>query len=156
MERWLFVCMGNICRSPTLEAVMRERIQRWNLSDTLEVDSAGTGDWHVGKPPDPRTRSAARQRGYDLDPLRARQVSPGDFQAFDLILAADRANLTELQRRCPSNLQHKLVLALSVLPEGPREIPDPYFGGGDGFETVLDLVEAACDAWLAKRFLTGA
>lgn len=156
MERWLFVCMGNICRSPTLEAVMRERIQRWNLSDTLEVDSAGTGDWHVGKPPDPRTRTAARQRGYDLDPLRARQVSPGDFQAFDLILAADRANLTELQRRCPANMQHKLVLALSVLPEGPREIPDPYFGGSDGFETVLDLVEAACDAWLAKRFLSGA
>lgn len=156
MERWLFVCMGNICRSPTLEGVMRERIERLNLSEALEVDSAGTGDWHVGKPPDSRTRAAARQRGYDLDPLRARQVSPGDFQAFDLILAADRANLTELQRRCPANMQHKLVLALSVLPEGPREIPDPYFGGSDGFETVLDLVEAACDAWLAKRFLSGA
>ncbi|GGY10980.1 low molecular weight protein-tyrosine-phosphatase [Paludibacterium paludis] len=151
MERWLFVCMGNICRSPTLEGVMRERIARAGLTGRLEVDSAGTGPWHAGKAPDERSARAAARRGYDLTPLRARQIVAGDFERFDLILAADRDNLAWLRERCPEIHLHKLRLALSVLEDG-AEIPDPYFGGEDGFERVLDLVEAACDAWLAGRF----
>jgi protein-tyrosine phosphatase len=126
--------MGNICRSPTAEAVLRHVISQNNLS--IEVDSAGTEDYHIGNPPDPRSIRHAEKRGYDLRSLRARQVRAADFQEFDLILAADSNNLSALRRRCPAALQHKLALFLDSEP-----LPDPYYGEADGFERVLDLVE---------------
>ncbi len=132
--RVLIVCMGNICRSPTAEAVLRHALAKSNLS--IEVDSAGTEDYHIGNPPDPRSIRHAQKRGYDLSSLRSRQVSTADFQEFDLILAADSNNLSALRRRCPAGLQHKLALFLESEP-----LPDPYYGEADGFERVLDLVE---------------
>ncbi|MBV8049471.1 MAG: low molecular weight phosphotyrosine protein phosphatase [Paludibacterium sp.] len=147
----LFVCHGNICRSPTAEAVMRRRAARAGLGAVLRVDSAGTSDCHVGEAPDRRSQRAAGQRGYDLSALVARQVADDDFERFDLILAADRQNLASLRRRCPEPLRHKLALMLDVLPDGgQREVPDPYFGGPSGFDRVLDLLEAACDGWIEK------
>jgi protein-tyrosine phosphatase len=145
----LFVCHGNICRSPTAEAVMRARAGRAGVA--LHVDSAGTSACHAGEPPDRRSQRVAGQRGYDLSPLRARQVSDDDFVVFDLILAADRENLAVLERRCPPALRHKLALMLDASPAGPGgEVPDPYYGGPGGFDHVLDLLEAACDGWLDR------
>jgi protein-tyrosine phosphatase len=116
----------------------------------LEVDSAGTAAYHVGEPPDPRTRQAAARRGYDLSALRARIVEPGDFERFDLILAMDRENLRVLRRRAPSSVHARLRLFLEFSPEaGPEDVPDPYYGGANGFEQVLDLVEAAARGLLA-------
>ncbi|WP_215781884.1 MULTISPECIES: low molecular weight protein-tyrosine-phosphatase [unclassified Paludibacterium] len=147
----LFVCHGNICRSPTAEAVMRQRAVRAGLGSVLQVDSAGTSAYHVGEAPDRRSQRVAGQRGYDMSALRARQVTDEDFERFDLILAADRHNLADLRARCPAALQHKLALMLSVLPQGSeQEVPDPYYGGPSGFDHVLDLLEAACDGWLEK------
>lgn len=146
----LFVCHGNICRSPTAEAVMRERARRAGETG-LRIDSAGTSACHAGEPPDRRAQRVASQRGYDLSALRARQVTEADFTGFDLILAADRDNLDALQRRCPPACRHKLALMLDVLPGGgAREVPDPYYGGAEGFDHVLDLLEAACDGWLDR------
>ena len=142
--RILFVCLGNICRSPTAEAVLRSLAAREAPEMTLEVDSAGTAAYHVGEPPDPRTRQAAARRGYDLSALRARVVEPSDFERFDLILAMDRENLRVLRRRAPAGAQQRLRLFLEFAPEaGPEDVPDPYYGGPNGFEEVLDLVEAA-------------
>lgn len=142
--RILFVCLGNICRSPTAEAVLRELAAREAPELRLEVDSAGTAAYHVGQPPDPRTRAAAARRGYDLSTLRARTVEPADFERFDLILAMDRDNLTALQRRAPSHAHQRLHLFLEFSPDAaPEDVPDPYYGGPNGFEEVLDLVEAA-------------
>jgi protein-tyrosine phosphatase len=142
--RILFVCLGNICRSPTAEAVLRELAAREAPELTLEVDSAGTAAYHVGQPPDPRTRAAAARRGYDLGALRARAVEPADFERFDLILAMDRDNLKSLLRRAPSHAHERLRLFLEFSPDAaPEDVPDPYYGGPNGFEEVLDLVEAA-------------
>jgi len=142
--RILFVCLGNICRSPTAEAVLRAIAAREAPELGLEVDSAGTSGYHVGQPPDPRTREAAARRGYDLKGLRARVVEPADFERFDLILAMDRENLQVLRRRAPSAAYERLRLLLEFAPEGGSEdVPDPYYGGPNGFEEVLDLVEAA-------------
>ena len=142
--RILFVCLGNICRSPTAEAVLRELAAREAPDLTLEVDSAGTAAYHVGQPPDPRTRAAAARRGYDLSALRARTVEADDFERFDLILAMDRENLTALRRRAPSQAHERLRLFLEFSPDrAPEDVPDPYYGGPNGFEEVLDLVEAA-------------
>jgi protein-tyrosine phosphatase len=147
----LFVCHGNICRSPTAEAVMRLRAGRAGLGARLLVDSAGTSDCHSGDAPDRRSAKVAGQRGYDLSGLRARQVNEQDFERFDLILAADRHNLADLQRRCPDHYRHKLALILDVLPdEREREVPDPYYGGPSGFDHVLDLLEKACDGWIER------
>ena len=147
----LFVCMGNICRSPTAEGVTRALAERLGLSDCFEFDSAGTHDYHIGKAPDPRTRKAAAQRGYELDALRGRQVSGEDFERFDLILAMDRNNLALLQEACPPALQSKLRLLLEFA-EGcdEQEVPDPYHGGAEGFERVLDLVENAANGLLRQ------
>ncbi|OHX19005.1 low molecular weight protein-tyrosine-phosphatase [Chromobacterium sphagni] len=145
----LFVCHGNICRSPTAEAVMRRRATEAGLAQALRVDSAGTHGYHAGEAPDARSIRAAARRGYDLAPLRARKVDDADFAAFDLILAADNHNLAGLRQRCPVALQGQLRLMLEPLGEG-CEVPDPYYGGSQGFETVLDLLEAACDGWLAR------
>lgn len=147
----LFVCLGNICRSPTAEAVFRARAQRAGLASRLRIDSAGTGDWHVGSPPDYRSIAHAAKRGYDLTRLRARQVARDDFAAFDWILAMDRAVLATLERMRPEGSPGHLGLFLDLAPHlGRREVPDPYDGGEDVFETVLDLVEAASDAFVAR------
>lgn len=141
--RILFVCLGNICRSPTAEAVLRALAAREAPEIPLEVDSAGTADYHVGQPPDPRTRAAAARRGYDLSALRARTVDSDDFERFDLILAMDRENLAALRRRAPSHTHERLRLFLEFAPDAPEDVPDPYYGGPNGFEEVLDLVETA-------------
>ena len=135
--RVLFVCTGNICRSPTAEGVLRHMAKAAGID--LHVESAGTGDWHIGQPPDQRTQHHARGRGYDLGAQRARQVRMRDFEAFDVIVAMDRSHLAALQRQCPPQYCSKLRL----LVEG-SDVPDPYYGGSDGFERVLDMVEAAC------------
>ena len=146
----LFVCLGNICRSPTADAVLAHKIVSQGLESRLLVDSAGTGDWHVGEPPDPRAQRHAARRGYDLSRLRARQVVADDFHRFDFILAMDRNNLRELERMRPSAYTGELDLFLRYgSGSGGLEVPDPYYGGERGFEEVLDLVEEAADGLLA-------
>ncbi len=144
------VCMGNICRSPTAEGVFRHLVQQAGLQDRILIDSAGTHDYHVGSPPDERSQEHARKRGYELSGLRARQVSRQDFERFDLILAMDWENLQLLQEDCPPAQRHKLRRLMEFAPAGLGEVvPDPYYGGRQGFETVLDHVEAACQGLLA-------
>jgi protein-tyrosine phosphatase len=146
----LMVCMGNICRSPTAEAVLRDRLNRKGWADRVLLDSAGTHGYHVGAPPDPRAIEHAARRGYDLSGLRARRVAAGDFERFELILPMDDVNLADLQQRCPPAFADRLWLLLeaAAYPVQParRDVPDPYYGGPAGFEQVLDLVEGACDA----------
>jgi len=143
--RLLFVCLGNICRSPTAEGVMRHKLQLAGLAEQVQVDSCGTAAWHVGKAPDPRTRAAAEQRGYRLHDLRARSLQDDDFAHFDLILAMDHDNLQQLQRLCPRGATAELDLFLRRGGLAEHEVPDPYYGGAEGFERVLDMVELACD-----------
>ena len=143
MMRVLFVCLGNICRSPTAEAVFRHQVESAGLKQRIECDSAGTAGYHAGEAPDGRAAQAARERGYDMSRLRARQVRDDDFEHFDLILAMDRSNLAELQRRADRHQQHKLQLFLDFSASGATEVPDPYYGGSEGFNHVLDLVESA-------------
>ncbi len=148
--RILFVCLGNICRSPTAEVVFRAVASREAPDIVLEVDSAGTAGYHVGEAPDRRTRQAAARRGYDLSALQARVVEPRDFEDFDLILAMDRENLRALERRAPAQARARLRLFLEFAPEsGISEVPDPYYGGPNGFEDVLDLIEAASRGLIA-------
>jgi protein-tyrosine phosphatase len=142
--RVLFVCLGNICRSPTAEGVLRHQLREAGLADRVEVASAGTGDWHVGKPPDKRTQLAARLRGYDLSGQRAQQASAADFSRYDLILAMDHSNLGNLKRLQPANAKAELDLFLRRYDGAVEEVPDPYYGGEQGFERVLDLIERAC------------
>jgi len=147
----LFVCMGNICRSPTVEAVFRAALEQQRLDKRIHVDSAGTGNWHVGSPPDPRAIQAARRRGYDLTALRARQVERADFARYGWILAMDEANLLVLQSMRPPDFGGHLGLLLDFAPElGVREVPDPYYGGREGFDRVLDLAEAAAAALIQR------
>jgi len=143
MVKVLFVCTGNICRSPTAEGVFRALVEREGLADRVSVESAGTHAYHVGEPPDLRSTEAARRRGIELKDLRARQVKPEDFHRFDLILAMDRSHYGILLGRCPPERQDGLALFLSYAPALERQdVPDPYYGGPDGFEAVLDMVEA--------------
>jgi protein-tyrosine phosphatase len=137
--RILFVCMGNICRSPTAEGVMRHLLAERGLDGEIEVESAGTGGWHAGDPPDARATATARARGITLEGA-ARQVTPEDFADFDLLVAMDRDNLRDLRAIAPPGAEEKIRLLLH--PE--RDVPDPYYGGPRGFEEVLDLVEAGC------------
>lgn len=148
--RVLFVCLGNICRSPTAEGVFRHRVREAGLEERIHIDSAGTGDWHVGKAPDSRTCRAARLRGYDLSGLRARQFQREDFERFDLVLAMDRSNLRHIQAVRPATAWAELDLFLRRYDMALDEVPDPYYGGEDGFEQVLDLIERASDALLAE------
>jgi protein-tyrosine phosphatase len=146
----LFVCLGNICRSPTAEIVFREIVAREAPDLPIEIDSAGTAAYHVGAPPDSRTRQAALRRGYDMSALRARVVEPQDFGRFDLILAMDRQNFDTLRQRAPAAVHGRIRLFLEFAPESDTtEVPDPYYGGPNGFEEVLDLVEAAARGLLA-------
>ena len=148
--RVLFVCLGNICRSPTTEAVFRQQLSAAGLDAQVAVDSAGTSDWHVGKPADTRTRLAAQRRGYDMTALRGRQVQVEDFSRFDLILAMDASNLAELQALQPADSHAQLDLYLRRYQLALDEMPDPYYGGEEGFEHVLDLAEQAAACLLAE------
>lgn len=148
--RVLMVCTGNICRSPTAQGVLRQRLARAGLADRVAVDSAGTHGYHSGEGPDPRAVKAAAARGYDLRSLRARPVLPPDFTQFQLVLAMDENHLVWLQRKAPPGLHTRIEL---LMPHGrryadERNVPDPYYGGPAGFERVLDLVEDACDGLL--------
>ncbi|MCL1039035.1 low molecular weight phosphotyrosine protein phosphatase [Shewanella submarina] len=144
----LFVCMGNICRSPTAEAVCRKMATERGVD--VRIDSAGTIAYHAGEKPDPRSQAAGEARGYDFSGIRARQVNDADFELFDLILAADNKNLQDLAQRCPSQYQSKLALMLAPCEGNETQVPDPYYGGDQGFEHVLDLLEGACGKWLDK------
>ncbi|MGE8483600.1 MULTISPECIES: low molecular weight protein-tyrosine-phosphatase [Pseudomonas] len=143
--RVLFVCLGNICRSPTAEGVLRHKLREAGLADQVEVASAGTGDWHVGKAPDKRSQAAAKLRGYDLSAQRAQQVTRADFAAYDLILAMDNSNLRHLKALQPAKGKAELDLFLRRYQSEIDEVPDPYYDGDQGFEQVLDLIERASD-----------
>ncbi|NIR32120.1 MAG: low molecular weight phosphotyrosine protein phosphatase [Gammaproteobacteria bacterium] len=158
MVKTLFVCMGNICRSPMAQGIMEHRVRERGWSEWLVVDSAGTHDFHVGKPPDPRAVAALLGRGVAIGAQRARRVVPGDFEIFDYVLAMDRANYEILQAACPPAVVHKVHLLLDFAAGiGEKEIPDPYYGGALGFERVLDLVELGVEGLLAdiERRLAG-
>lgn len=140
--RVLFVCTGNICRSPTAEGVFRHLVRAEGLQDRLAADSAGTHGYHVGEPPDPRSVAAARRRGYDLQDLRARQLAPGDFARFDLLLAMDRGHLAIMRRMAPAGAAGRLRLFLDYAPRlGRSDVSDPYYGDARDFEAALDLIE---------------
>jgi protein-tyrosine phosphatase len=143
----LFVCLGNICRSPTAEGVFRRLARDAGLDGRVRVDSAGTGGYHIGASPDARALAAAQARGYDLSGIRARKIAPEDFELFDLILAMDEDNLLDLREVAPENPRARIGLLLDYAPHlGLRAVPDPYYGGRRGFEQVLDLVTDACSA----------
>jgi protein-tyrosine phosphatase len=145
----LFVCTGNICRSPTAEAVFRGLATRRGLDGRVFADSAGTHGYHVGDPPDPRARDAAARRGYPMTGMVARKLTAADFLAFDLVVAMDEGHLEILQRRAPADARGKLRLFMELMREAShRDVPDPYYGGREGFEQVLDLVEAGVAALL--------
>ncbi len=151
MVKVLFVCMGNICRSPTAHGVFRELVRQEGLEDAIQIDSAGTHAYHVGNPPDQRAQATARNRGIDLSDLRARQVNPEDFERFDYVLAMDEENLAILRELCPPGREERLRLFLDFAPQRPeREVPDPYYGGPQGFEHVFDLVEEAARGLLEE------
>jgi protein-tyrosine phosphatase len=146
--RLLFVCLGNICRSPTAEGVMRSLLVAEGLADAVEIDSAGTGDWHVGHAPDHRSTGSAAARGIELTG-QARQVAAADFESYDLILAMDRTNHADLLALAPDEAHDRIRLLREFDPEAVAadelEVPDPYYGGADGFEDVLDLITRACE-----------
>ena len=148
-RRILFVCMGNICRSPTAEGVFRKVLEEQAPGLDVQVDSAGTHGYHVGAPPDPRACRAAERRGVDLRRLRSRKVTPQDFEYFELVLAMDDQNREFLLELCPAEYRHRVRLLLEFAPHlERREVPDPYYGGSTGFEHVLDLVEEAATGLL--------
>ncbi len=150
-KKILFVCTGNICRSPMAESVARTLAEKQGLARRFEFDSAGTQGYHAGAPPDPRAVAAAARRGYDLNRLRARQVAKQDFFYFDHVLAMDSEHLKILQRLCPPEHAQKLGLFLSYV-DSPHEneVPDPYYGGPEGFEMVLTLVEQAATQMIRR------
>ena len=149
--RVLFVCLGNICRSPAAEGVFLDLLERENLSDAFEVDSAGTGHWHVGKRADARMRAAAERRGIDL-PSRARQIEPEDLTRFDWIITMDDSNLANVRALDPSGSSHDRIVSMTshCSQHSDAEVPDPYYGGEQGFEHVLDLLEDACSGLLKR------
>ena len=154
----IFVCMGNICRSPTAEAVFRSYAENAGLAGHILIDSAGTHDYHIGEPPDLRAQQAAGQRGYDMSDLRGRQVEEGDFRRFDYVLAMDKNNLSILQHMRPPDGKAQIRLFLDYARyHAGFEVPDPYYGGTEGFERVLDMVEDASEGLLQhirqKHFL---
>jgi protein-tyrosine phosphatase len=149
--RVLFVCMGNICRSPTAEAVFRHAVVEAGLNGMIECDSAGTHGYHIGAAPDQRAQQAALKRGYDMSGLRGRKVGRKDFEQFDHVVAMDRDNLSLLAELCPAQHAHKLALFCDFHGNyAGREVPDPYYGGAQGFEQVLDLTEAVSVSLIAR------
>ena len=148
----LFVCMGNICRSPTAEGVFRYHAEQAGQTERLHIDSAGTHAYHTGEPPDRRARAAAERRGMSLDGIRARRVTAEDFELFDFIIAMDEDNLERLRQEAPEEHQAKLRLFLEFGDSTEREVPDPYYGGSAGFERVLDLVDEASRGLLGTLF----
>jgi protein-tyrosine phosphatase len=153
--RILFVCMGNICRSPTAEGIFRHLLAQRQIDLEVEVDSAGTHDYHVGEPPDPRAIAAARRRGIDLSALRARSLQPQDFENFDLLIAMDEQNLRELRSRSGPVYASRLRLMMDFAPDVDRRaVPDPYYGGPQGFEEVLDLLEQASEGLLRQLLVS--
>ena len=150
MIKVLFVCMGNICRSPTAEGVFRHKIENANLDNKVEIDSAGTHAYHVGEQPDGRAQKAALNRGFDLSHQRARRVNSNDFEEFDYVIAMDKDNEDSLLSICPTGLDDRVHLFLNFASNtNTTEVPDPYYGGGNGFNVVLDLVEDAADGLIA-------
>ncbi|UTA49441.1 low molecular weight phosphotyrosine protein phosphatase [Simiduia sp. 21SJ11W-1] len=146
----LMVCLGNICRSPTAEGVLQQRLKAEGLAAVVQVDSAGTAGWHVGKAPDARSQAHALRRGYDLSSQASRQVTAEDFNTFDYILAMDQQNLADLRAINPANSKAQLQLFLAFAPNcGTTEVPDPYYEGEAGFEQVLDLIEQAASGFIA-------
>ena len=148
----LFVCMGNICRSPTAEGVFRYHAEQAGHAERLRIDSAGTHAYHTGEPPDRRARAAAERRGMSLEGIQARRVIAEDFELFDFIIAMDEDNLERLRQEAPAEHQAKLRLFLEFGDSSEREVPDPYYGGTAGFERVLDLVEEASRGLLGTLF----
>jgi protein-tyrosine phosphatase len=149
--RVLMVCLGNICRSPTAEAMLRRKVREAGLADRIEVDSAGTAGYHVGSPPDGRAIAHGERRGLKMKALRGRKVSREDFDRFDFILAMDEENLADLESIRPPAARARLALLMSYAPHaGSKVVPDPYYGSADGFERVLDLVESACEGFLGS------
>ncbi len=144
----LFVCMGNICRSPTAEGVFRKKVENAGLADRILIDSAGTHAYHVGSAPDPRAQRAALKRDIDLSRLRGRRVEHTDFIEFDYILAMDDSNYHDLLDECPAGYEARVRRFLEFGSRGQTEVPDPYYGSGNGFEIVLDLIEDAADGLL--------
>lgn len=152
--RILFVCMGNICRSPTAHGVFRKLVVEHGLTHRIEIDSAGTHAYHVGEQPDRRARQTARERGIEIDDLRARLVERADFDLFDYVVAMDQDNYRNLERLCPTGRETKLKLFMEFAPElRVRDVPDPYYGGQNGFDQVFDLVEAAARGLLSELML---
>lgn len=143
MVNILFVCTGNICRSPTAEGVFRHMVRQAGMADRVGTDSAGTEGYHAGEPPDPRSCAAAKIRGVDIGDLRSRKVVPQDFSRFDLLLAMDRSHYQHLVRMAPNGARERVRLLMDYAPAAPnREVPDPYYGDGNHFAEVLDLIEA--------------
>lgn len=143
----LFVCTGNICRSPSAEGILRKRVEELGLA--VVVDSAGTHGYHVGDAPDPRSVRAAARRGYDISKLKGRKLSGEDFERFDFVVALDDEHMRLMRRNCPPELQHKLHDLMKFAPQAAyREVPDPYYGPAEGFELVLDLLEEAIEGLL--------
>ena len=146
-HRILFVCMGNICRSPTAEGLLISKVSTENVSHKFEIDSCGTHDYHLGHSPDSRTQEAAALRGINLSDLRSRKIKLSDFEYYDLILVMDKLNENFLMNLCPKEYQYNIKLMLNYLPDYPiDEVPDPYYGGEDGFDQVLDILEEAIEA----------
>ena len=150
MVKVLFVCMGNICRSPTAEGVFRYKVAQANLQDHISIDSAGTHAYHVGNPPDARAQDAALKRNIDLSSQRARRVNADDFSSFDYVIAMDDSNKRDLLTICPAGFEDRIHLFLNFAEGNETEVPDPYYGQGRGFEIVLNLVEEAADGLLAR------
>ena len=149
--RILFVCMGNICRSPTAEGVFRYHAEQAGQADRLHIDSAGTHAYHIGERPDERASAAALKRGIDLSKQKARRVSADDFQLFDYVIAMDSSNIEDLAASCPPGHESKMRLFMEFAPDiEVNEVPDPYYGGATGFERVLDLIELAAAGLLAE------
>ena len=156
MYRVLFVCTGNICRSPTAEGVFRHQVREAGLEHAIATDSVGLGGWHVGEPPDARAVGAARRRGIDLSDIRARQLTAGDFTRFDLLLAMDRGHYRDLSRRCPADRADRVRMFLEAAPGETApggiatDVPDPYYGAAADFEHALDLIEAGARGWIER------
>lgn len=147
----LFICLGNICRSPAAEGIMRKMVEERALSNDIIVDSAGIGSWHVGEMPDPRMRKHAARRGYDLSPLRARQFRSDDFQKFDYIIVMDEENYHDVMERGGVYADARKVLRMKdyfIRYKGQQSVPDPYYGGAEGFERALNLIEDGCEGLL--------